>query len=246
MTNTSLHRSFFPRVDIACKTHIAMADTDKQAGEFELPRIYDFPPFFTEQPNLDTYQSQLEQWKDVIMKYCEHHKVWALSIVGKPINSENNDAEDEFLADDYELNEIDSLRMTNNSSKSSDFSIFKNDKIKRTASNEFIAKIYDYLIEQKSAEWIDPKSRNHGILIYWHSLEEWSQLLYDWIDNTGQQGTILTVYELRRGDLALNREFYGMNYHMMVRVLEKLVKQGKATIMKDDENNIGGVKFGGV
>ncbi|ODQ45306.1 hypothetical protein PICMEDRAFT_27213, partial [Pichia membranifaciens NRRL Y-2026] len=186
---------------------------------FELPRIYDFPPFFTEQPNLDTYQSQLEQWKDVIMKYCEHHKVWALSIVGKPINSENNDAEDD------------------------DFSIFKNDKIKRTASNEFIAKIYDYLIEQKSAEWIDPKSRNHGILIYWHSLEEWSQLLYDWIDNTGQQGTILTVYELRRGDLALNREFYGMNYHMMVRVLEKLVKQGKATIMKDDENNIGGVKF---
>lgn len=231
---------------VCAKACFNMNDAKPQSGKFEFPKIYDFPPFFTKQPNLDTYQSQLEQWKNVIIKYCEYNKVWALSITGKPINSDIDDTDTDFLADDYELNEVDELRIANSSnSKDSDFSIFKNDKIKRTASNEFILNIYEYLIEQRSAEWIDPKNKNHGILIYWHPLEEWSQIIYDWIDNTGQQGTILTIYELRKGDLALNREFYGMNYHMMVRVLETLVKKGKATIMKDEDGNIGGVKFGG-
>jgi hypothetical protein len=44
--------------------------------------------------------------------------------------------------------------------------------------------------------------------------------------------------------LAAREEFYGMHYDILVKVLNTLVKQGKAALMKDEDGKIGGVKFG--
>lgn len=213
---------------------------------YQFPPIYNFPPFFTKQPNLNTYQTQLEQWKNIIIGYCKSQKIWAISIKGVPLNSEDDDEEEDddymFNDDEQQLGAIEEL----NDNKTNGKSIFKNDQIERVVPNEFIIEILEYLIKSNVGEWIDPKNKNHGILIYWHTVEEWSQILYDWIDNTGQQSTIMTIYEIRKGDLAIHQEFYGMQHLMMVRVLEQLVKLGKASIMKGDDNKICGVKFGSV
>jgi hypothetical protein len=40
-------------------------------GYFQLPDLYNFPPFFTIQPVLITREKQLEQWRDLILKYRE-------------------------------------------------------------------------------------------------------------------------------------------------------------------------------
>lgn len=211
-------------------------------NKYEFPRIYDFPPFFTIQPNSNTYQSQLEQWKDIILTYCKMNKISALSMSGKPLDSEDDESEEFMSLDD----DLEGVVPMNRNNKNEDFSIFRNDKIKRYASNEFILKIYEYLIEENVGEWIDSKKKqNSGIFILWNSIDEWAQILYDWIDNTGQQGKILTIYEIRKGDLSLNQEFYNINYQLLIRIIERLVKQGKASLMKDEDNSIVGVKFGG-
>lgn len=42
--------------------------------EFNYPDIYNFPPFFTLQPNLDTWGKQCEIWISLILNYAKHHR----------------------------------------------------------------------------------------------------------------------------------------------------------------------------
>lgn len=38
------------------------------------------------------------------------------------------------------------------------------------------------------------------VFVYWKTLEEWAQVVEAWVDETGQKGAVLTVYELTQGD----------------------------------------------
>uniref|UniRef100_H2ZVP6 Vacuolar protein-sorting-associated protein 25 n=1 Tax=Latimeria chalumnae TaxID=7897 RepID=H2ZVP6_LATCH len=51
------------------------------AMSFEWPWQYNFPPFFTLQPNVDTWQKQLTAWCSLILSYCRHHKLYALTVM---------------------------------------------------------------------------------------------------------------------------------------------------------------------
>ncbi|ORX44775.1 ESCRT-II complex, vps25 subunit [Hesseltinella vesiculosa] len=48
--------------------------------EFEFPAIHDFPPFYTRQPTETTWQSQAQQWMDLILQYARHHRMFTLSL----------------------------------------------------------------------------------------------------------------------------------------------------------------------
>lgn len=43
------------------------------------------------------------------------------------------------------------------------------------------------------------KSRNVWE-VYWHSLDEWGNLIYSWACNSGMNNTVCTLFELREGD----------------------------------------------
>ncbi|KAK9462450.1 ESCRT-II complex subunit-domain-containing protein [Lipomyces oligophaga] len=47
---------------------------------FPYPAIYSFPPFFTRQPNNQTWLSQLSQWTSLILAYCRFHRIWRLDL----------------------------------------------------------------------------------------------------------------------------------------------------------------------
>jgi len=47
---------------------------------FEWPWQYNFPPFFTLQPNLDTRQKQLDAWMALVLGYHRHHKQYTLDV----------------------------------------------------------------------------------------------------------------------------------------------------------------------
>lgn len=205
---------------------------------YKFPSIYNFPPFFTKQPNAATFEAQLQQWEDVILGYCKANKVWILSDTGSKIisqslsdddddNNNNEDYDDDYAAD---------------ATTKREFNIFRNDEINRHASTELINDIIAHLVKSKHAEWVNPGNKKQGLLILWNTIEEWAYLLYDWIDTSGQNGTILTIYELQRGDISKSQEFSGMCTPTLIKVLETLVKQGKATLLKD-EGKISGVKF---
>uniref|UniRef100_A0A672NSX3 Vacuolar protein-sorting-associated protein 25 n=1 Tax=Sinocyclocheilus grahami TaxID=75366 RepID=A0A672NSX3_SINGR len=56
-------------------------DEYKSAMSFEWPWQYNFPPFFTLQPNVDTRQKQLAAWCSLVLSFCRHRKLYTLDVL---------------------------------------------------------------------------------------------------------------------------------------------------------------------
>lgn len=54
------------------------------------------------------------------------------------------------------------------------------------------------------AEYVGGKETGDVVWVYWRTPEEWAGLVEEWVDGTGQKGTVLTLYELTEGDATLN------------------------------------------
>lgn len=78
--------------------------------------------------------------------------------------------------------------------------------------------------------------------IYWRTPEEWGSLIEAWVEETGQRGSVLTVYELREGEGTRGTEIWGMDGDVLVKALGTVVKRGKAQIFQSGEDSLG-VKF---
>lgn len=50
--------------------------------------------------------------------------------------------------------------------------------------------------------------------IYWRRPEEWSAVLEEWVERTGQKGTVLTLYEIVEGDASRKEEFWNMDMEL--------------------------------
>jgi len=48
--------------------------------EFSWPWQYNFPPFFTLQPNAETEAKRLVAWQDLTLEYCRFHKIHTLDV----------------------------------------------------------------------------------------------------------------------------------------------------------------------
>ncbi|KAJ2715580.1 hypothetical protein H4R19_001129 [Coemansia spiralis] len=49
-------------------------------AQFQLPEIHSFPPFFTRQPNSDTWKEQRRLWCDLVVAYFRHHRRSAMTL----------------------------------------------------------------------------------------------------------------------------------------------------------------------
>lgn len=52
-----------------------------KSSEYAFPRAYNFPPFFTPQPNALTRAAQLRQWSSLVQSYCRHHRLFKISLI---------------------------------------------------------------------------------------------------------------------------------------------------------------------
>ena len=71
--------------------------------------------------------------------------------------------------------------------------------------------ILEWMVSEEGggrAEWVNESwSGKAGDLtgrttawIYWRRPEEWAEVIMDWIDSTGQKGSVVTIYELTQGE----------------------------------------------
>lgn len=67
--------------------------------------------------------------------------------------------------------------------------------------------ILDAMVREGAVEW-DGSTKSTAI-IYWRKPEEWANAIYEWIDNTGQKGSVLTLYEISEGDLTVSQGLSG-------------------------------------
>jgi ESCRT-II complex subunit VPS25 len=47
---------------------------------FQWPWQFDFPPFFTIQPNLVTREKQLQAWCRLVIDYCQFHRIYSFDL----------------------------------------------------------------------------------------------------------------------------------------------------------------------
>lgn len=76
--------------------------------------------------------------------------------------------------------------------------LFNNTAINRKLSQESLLIILEDMAKTGRAAPID-KSKNIWE-IYWHSLDEWGNMLYNWASSNGLNNTVCTLYELREGE----------------------------------------------
>lgn len=124
--------------------------------------------------------------------------------------------------------------------------------------------LLDAMAEEGAVEW-DGTSKSTAI-VYWRNPEEWANAIYEWIDSTGQKGSVLTLYEISEGDLTVSQglslacffiyfllhgdgglmewgtEFHGIDPYILRKALDVLVKRGNAQIFGANEDERG-VKF---
>ena len=187
----------------------------------EWPWQYNFPPFFTLQLNEDTKKKQIEAWCDLILKYCREKRIFQLDLT-EALNTE----------------------------------LFSNTKIDRKCSAELINAIFDVLIKKNRAEWIltanvssknlknqPTSSANRKCFIYWHTLDEWAKLIYDYVNRNGLQNTVCTLYELTESSDCKKEEFFKIDKSLFKKALNVLHQQKKAEMIYLDENSDEGVKF---
>lgn len=77
--------------------------------------------------------------------------------------------------------------------------------------------------------------------VYWHSLEEWGAIIYNYVSEKGFTGSVMTLYELCEGEDSTGEEFHGLDHGVVVKALKTLEGQGKCELIIGD--GVEGVKF---
>lgn len=187
---------------------------------FQFPPHYSFPPFFTLQPVASTRSSQLQSWSTLIQSYCRHNRIFTLSLV-------------------------DALSTP----------LFNNTTLRRSLSLRDVKAILTYMASAEGgnrAEFINTGAGKKGkagdegeggkAWIYWRRPEEWAAALEEWVERTGQRGTVLTLYEIAEGDASRREEFFGMDMELLQKSLAVCVKRGRAQVFGSGGEGEG-VKF---
>ncbi|KAL4787244.1 ESCRT-II complex subunit-domain-containing protein [Aspergillus varians] len=162
---------------------------------------YNFPAFFSLQPNANTRAVQFQLWSQLIQSWCRHHRVYKISLV-EAIKSP--------LFWNTKLGK--GLNLSN-----------------ARIVLDWMCKGDEEGGGGRRAEWADGPSKSMA-WIWWRRPEEWAGAIGDWVENTGQKNVVLTVYELLEGEATASQEWHEMDAEVMMRSLNVLVKQGKAQV----------------
>lgn len=86
--------------------------------------------------------------------------------------------------------------------------------------------------------------------MYWRTPDEWGEELYAWVRDTGQNKSILTVYELAHGDFAQRLGMREFPLQLLRHAIDTLARKGRAQLFRGTEGGLeqadpwsDGVKF---
>ncbi|KAF3761379.1 ESCRT-II complex, vps25 subunit, partial [Cryphonectria parasitica EP155] len=202
-----------------------------QQPPFTFPREYYFPAFYTRQTNLNTLHAQLVKWSSLVLSYCRHYRIFKLPLSLATTSSSSSAAAATTDA-------------APSSSPPNTDELFHNRRLNRRLALSDIREVIDFMRRDGRAEYVSSGGGGGGgdlVWIYWRTPEEWAALVEGWVDETGQKGTVLTLYELTQGDATIGTEFHGLDQDLLQKALNVLVKRGKAQIFGQEDSQ--GVKF---
>ncbi|MCJ1243777.1 hypothetical protein MMC30_000974 [Trapelia coarctata] len=120
--------------------------------------------------------------------------------------------------------------------------LFHNKELKKRLTLAEAREIIDWMCSEeggKQAEWV--AGGKEVCWIWWRGVEEWAEMVAGWVEETGQKGTVLTLYEIMEGEGTMGQEFHGLDPDVLQKALGALVKRGKAQVFGSEGGE--GVKF---
>ncbi|GJN91788.1 hypothetical protein Rhopal_004811-T1 [Rhodotorula paludigena] len=205
-------------------TRLSLQPALSPSSGFLLPSLHAFPPFFTRQPNPQTWAHQLDQWRTLVLAWARFTRTFRIDCSHETCGAEpfaNHAIKRQLSLPTLRL-VLDSL-VASGSAAWDTTTLFAGGKKSATA---------------------PAGARGGAVWIYWKRPEEWATAIYDWIKETGQTNSIMTFYELTEGgDLVHTTDFYRLPTPILRKALDILIKQGKAQVLKGSGDDGDGVKF---
>ncbi|KAK2737780.1 hypothetical protein FQN57_007428 [Myotisia sp. PD_48] len=126
-----------------------------------------------------------------------------------------------------------------------DSPLFNNSQLRKRLTLADARTIIDWMASSggsKRAEWVGGESGGKSVAwIWWRTPEEWASAITEWVEETAQKNTVLTLYELMEGDATVSRDFHKIDPVVLQKALNILVKRGKAQVFGSEDQQ--GVKF---
>lgn len=148
-------------------------------------------------------------------------------------------------------------------SEAADSDLFVNRRLDRRLQLDDIRDVVDFMRKDGRAEYVGGGSSGDVVWLFWKKPDEWAELVENYVEESGQKGSVLTVYELVEGDgtrgtgqfplldpslpctttllTQVQTDIHGMDTEVLLKALNVLVKRGKAQIFGQDDSL--GVKF---
>ena len=191
------------------------------ATKFEWPWQYNFPPFFTLQPNAATQAKQMEAWRQLVLSYYKHHKEYRLDVTEAHSSALfSNESIKRRLAMEDIRTVLDTLAKSGHVEWDNDDNQKDNEGGK---GGKNVTKERCYVM--------------------WRTPSEWGDLIYKWIEQNGMTDTVCTLYELHSGDDTAQEEFHGIDINVLLKALQALERRGKAQVFTAEDPSEVGVKF---
>lgn len=118
--------------------------------------------------------------------------------------------------------------------------LFECKDIDRKLSDDFIAKLFEYIIYQGLGE---PEEGGSAILFYRRRIPEWADAVHAWAVKCGRLNSVESIFNISNGPDSLDETFYSMPEGMMLRALRILEERGKCELITVNTSDITGVKF---
>ena len=175
-------------------TSYSSSSSSSSSSNLVPPPLFSFPPFFTLQSHPSTLSTQLTQWSAWVLTWCRYHRVFTLDSETGSALSIPKDASEASREVDTE-------------------SLWGNPKIERRLPTVSRRQVLAHLVESSKATpdvpLLPAKSTSKNtttqqtsrVLVYWRRPEEWAEMIYNWVVETGQNRSIMTLFELTEGEL---------------------------------------------
>jgi ESCRT-II complex subunit VPS25 len=85
-------------------------------------------------------------------------------------------------------------------SEAADSDLFVNRKLDRRLQFDDIRDVVSFMHADGRVEYVGGGTSGDVVFLYWRKPEEWAELVENYVEETGQKGSVLTVYELVEGD----------------------------------------------
>uniref|UniRef100_A0A803PRD7 ESCRT-II complex subunit VPS25 n=1 Tax=Cannabis sativa TaxID=3483 RepID=A0A803PRD7_CANSA len=122
-----------------------------------------------------------------------------------------------------------------------DFPLFSNTVIERFLSHEAREAFLSAVVSEGRGEWLDKGHRK--CLILWHRIQEWADIVLNFVKDNGLEDSVMTIEEIRSGIESRGTELHGIDRTILMRALKLLEQKGKLAIFKGSSADDEGVKF---